>query len=449
LIEAGNTTRNKLVPVRYLLAGCLFVLSAVAYLDRTNISIAGIQLSRDFGFSNRQLSWIFSAFLVGYAAFQVPASLLARRLGARRALTFALLWWGLATALTALVPVGIRGALLILAAVRFALGAGEAVMYPAASQFVERWFPMQERGKVNGLIFAGVGAGSGLTPPLVTAIILHFGWRASFWFSAIAGLLVGAVWYVAARDTPERHPAVDQRELELIRRGRDAGPEAAIERTLQTQEKRKVPWARVLASREVLALTASYFAFGYVAWIFFAWFFIYLAQVRGLNLKASALYSTLPFLGMTAGCLLGGVASDWLTRHRGLRVGRCLLPALAMALTSVFMVLGSSARRAETASIILACGAGVLYVAQSCFWAVSTDFAGEYTGVVSGIMNMGAQAGGALTASLTPLIASYFGWRMSFFAAALFALLGALAWLAVDPSHALLSPDRPALPTAR
>ncbi|GAC1426753.1 MAG: MFS transporter [Acidobacteriaceae bacterium] len=430
--------RRAAVPLRYLLAFCLFVLSAVAFLDRTNISIAGLQISREFLLNNEQLSWLFTAFLIGYVAFQIPAGLLARRLGARRALGLALVWWSVTTALTAVVPNGYRGALLTLAAIRFVLGAGEAMMYPAASQFVERWFPLEERGKVNGLIFAGVGIGSGITPPLVTAIILHYSWRASFWFSASIALVVGMAWYIVARDTPERHPFVSALELHRIVSGRDSSPEATLERTRTAGTERVVPWIRIFRSRVVLALTVSYFAFGYVAWIFFAWFFIYLAQVRGLNLKSSALYSMLPFLGMTVGCLSGGVASDWLVRHRGLRTGRCLLPAAAMALTSVFMVVGSSAAKAETASIVLACGAGILYVAQSCFWAVSADFAGEYTSVVSGIMNMGAQIGGACTASLTPLIAAHFGWKTSFFAAALLALVGALAWLAVEPSRGLM-----------
>jgi MFS family permease len=81
----------------------------------------------------------------------------------------------------------------------------------------------------------------------------------------------------------------------------------------------------------VLALTFSYFAFGYVAWIFFAWFYIYMAQVRGLNLKTSALYSMLPFIAMTIGCLGGGVVSDWIARRFSLRLGRCLLPGLSLA----------------------------------------------------------------------------------------------------------------------
>src|SRR5947209_14573644 len=125
------------LPMRYLLVIWLFVLSSVAYLDRTNISIAGIQIGHEFRIDNTHLGWVFSAFLIGYGIFQIPAGLLAHRFGSRRLLTFAVVWWGIFTVLTTLVPPGISNAVLVLILVRFALGAGEATMYPAASQFVE------------------------------------------------------------------------------------------------------------------------------------------------------------------------------------------------------------------------------------------------------------------------------------------------------------------------
>ena len=422
-------------PIRYLLVIWLFVLSAVAYLDRTNISIAGIQIDKEFAIDNTHLGWVFSAFLIGYAAFQVPAGLLVHKYGTRLVLTFAVLWWGLFTVLTALVPPKMSGSIIILVIVRFALGSGEATMYPATSQFVERWFPKRERGKANGIIFGGVGVGSGLTPPIVTAIILHYGWRASFWFSALVGLIAGVLWYLMARNTPEEHPFVRESELALICEDRDPVGDAAP----AIVKKRTVPWKTIFSSKEVFALTLSYFAFGYVAWVFFGWFYIYLAQVRGLNLKTSALYSMLPFVGMTIGSLSGGVASDWLAHRFNLRLGRCFLPAFAMVVTAILLVLGSRAQQAQTAGVVLALGAGFLYVSASCFWAVSANFAGEYAGLTSGIMNMGAQIGGACTASLTPLIAAHFGWQMSFYVAALLAILGALAWLVIDPKRSLLA----------
>ena len=204
---------------RFLLAFCLFVLSAISFLDRTNISIAGLQISSEYGLGNQRLGWIFSSFLIGYAGFQVPAGWLASRFGPRLVISLGVVWWGVATALTTVIPVGIRQAVLLLIAVRFTLGAGEAVIYPSANQLVARWVPEQERGFINGLIFAGVGAGSGLTPPVLTWFILRYGWRSAFWFSAVIGVIAGAVWWWLARDTPEEDPHVSPSELRIIRAG--------------------------------------------------------------------------------------------------------------------------------------------------------------------------------------------------------------------------------------
>ena len=433
-VRSDRWGRN-LPPVRYLLVFWLFVLSAVAYLDRTNISIAGVHIGREFAVDNVHLGWVFSAFLLGYASFQIPVGLLARRLGPRLVLGLGFAWCSLFAVLMALVPPKVHGALLILALVRFGLGAGEAAMYPAASQFVERWFPVCERGKANGLIFAGIGIGAGLTPPLVTAIILRYEWRASFWFSALACAVAGLVWYLAARDTPEEHPLVGDEEKTLITQNRNMRTSPNPSGGATQSGKSAVPWAKIFGSKAVLALTASYFAFGYVVWLFYTWFYIYMAQARGLNLKASAFFTMWPFIAMTIGCLGGGVLSDWLATRFSLRIGRCLLPALSLAVAAVLLVIGSGTRNPAAAAVILACSAGVIFIAQSIFWAVTADIAGEHVGVVSGLMNMGGQAGGVCTASLTPLIAAHFGWQMSFVTAAAIAALGAAAWIAISPTR--------------
>jgi MFS transporter, ACS family, glucarate transporter len=421
------------IPVRVLLVFWLFVLSAVAFLDRTNISIAGVEMARAYRLDDVHFGWILSAFLTGYALFQVVGGLLAERFGPRRTLALGVVWWGIFTALTALVPPAMHGALLALLTVRFALGAGEAIVYPASNQFVARWLPRDERGRANGLIFAGVGASAGLTPPLLRVLISHCGWRASFWSSAVIGVFAGVVWYWAARDTPERHPWVHDAELGRIQGGRRPDGHPGGTGTAQSVNSLSPSPQRVSVNREVAALTLSYFAFGYVAWIFFSWFYIYLAKVRGLNLQTSAVYAMFPFLAMTGCCLLGGAASDWLVRHFGLRAGRCGLSVGGMGLTAVFLILGAKAQSALVASVMLAGGAGALYLSQSCFWAVAADIAGNHSGRISGVMNMGAQIGGAVTATLTPFIAARFGWAASFEVAALLALAGALLWLPVDP----------------
>jgi MFS transporter, ACS family, glucarate transporter len=417
--------------VRWFLVFWLFILSAVSYLDRVNISIAGGSIAEAYHLSDVQLGKVFSAMLVGYALFQTVGGRLADRFGPRRVLAAGVAWWGIFTALTAMVPANIAGALLIFVAVRFLLGAGEAVIYPSANQFIARWIPLSERGIANGWIFAGVGAGAGLTPLLVTSIMVHYGWRWSFWVCSLIGFAAGAVWLVSARDTPGEHAGVSAAELAFIRSGlKQAEPELAGAKTL-------LPWGRVMQSKEVWAITVSYFCYGYVAWIFFSWFYRYLAKVRGLDLKASAFYTMLPFLAMLVGCLLGGALNDRLTKWQGPRVGRCRLAAFAIAAAGIFIALGSQVQSARLASVVLAGGAGALYLSQSSFWSVTIDIAGSSSGSVSGFMNMGNQIGGALTASLTPWIAARFGWTTTFLVAAALCLVGAASWLMVDPSRQL------------
>ena len=434
------TNRGTALPIRYVLVLWLGVLSAVAYLDRTNVSIAGIEICKEFAISKIQLGWIASAFLIGYAGFQIPAGLLARRLGPRRTLAWLGAWWAFFLALIALIPRGIGNALLVFILVRFALGAGEATMYPAASQFVERWFPVRERGKANSIIFAGVGIGSVVSFPLVTTIVLHHGWRASFGFTACMGAAAGLVWYLAARDTPEQHASVGAAERALIISERRVSSAAANADDPAQYGKHAIPWAKIFRSKNIFALTVSYFSFAYVAWMFFAWIYIYMAQVRGLNLKTSAIYSMFPFIAMTVCCLLGGVVSDWIAARFGLRMGRCLLPGIALALTALLLLLGSRAHNSQTAALVLAAAVGVLYLAQSNFWAVSADIAGEYTGIVSGMMNMGGQIGGACTASLTPWIAAHYGWNVAFVVASSLVVIGSLAWIVIDPNRLLILP---------
>jgi ACS family glucarate transporter-like MFS transporter len=426
--------------VRYFLAFWLFVLSAVAFLDRTNITIAGLQIRHEYGMGNEELGVIFSAFLIGYAGLQIPAGWLAARFGPRIVLTVGVLLWGITTAATAMLPSSLTHPLLFLILLRFILGASESVVYPAANQFMARWVPMKERGFINGLIFAGVGAGSGLTPPLLNWLITNHGWRSAFWFSAILGFAAAAVWWKTARDTPQRHPAVAGAELREIEEG--------LPPTMESGRRPKILWGAMFRRRDLLALMASYFSFGYIAWIFFSWFFLYMAQARGVNLRSSADYAMVPFLSMTVCCLAGGAISDALTRRMGLRVGRCGLAAVALALTAVCLVLGAGLPGARTAGIVLAAGAGALYLAQSSYWSVSVDISGESSGVFSSIMNMGGQIGGAITASLTPWIAQRYGWGNSFDVAAVLALCSAGLWLTIRPDRPLQADPEPFMAVA-
>jgi len=423
-VAAGDAARTN---VRWTMIVLALVVAAVSYLDRTNISIAGVYLKKDLGISDVQLGMVFSAFVLGYAFTQPLAGWIADRFGAYRTMAVGVLWWSVLTAVVALIPMGAAQAFVILLSVRFVLGIGEAVIFPASNRMVVNWMPSRERGLANGLIFAGVGVGAGIAPPLVTTLMLEHGWRSAFWACAAIGLAVLAIWLLLARDHPDQHPKVGAAERALIAAGRPAATVGPAGR---------LAWRAIVTDRRIVLLTLSYFCFGYVAYMFFSWFFMYLSTVRGLDLKSSGLYGMLPFIAMAIASPLGGWISDRICERSGPRAGRCLTAAFGMGLASVFVAAATQVADARLAAVVLAGGSGALYLAQSAFWTLSAEVGQASAGSVSGVMNMGCQIGGAVVASLTPVIAEQYGWPASILVAAAVALAGAVAWLFITPPPA-------------
>ena len=351
-------------------------------------------------------------------------------------MTLAAIWWAARSSLTA-APFGLAFALPLLLVTRFVLGAGEAVIYPASNRVVAKWIPVSERGLANGVIFMGVGVGAGITPPLVTSVMLRFGWRASFVACGLIGVLAGAVWRLdRARQPGRASRRVGARASAHSRgdQGACVGASALLAR-YRSQQKRPTAHDQLFLLRlfrvHLLQLV-----------------FHYLSTVRGMQLKDSALYAMLPFIAMAIGSALGGYLNDRLSRARSLRTGRCGVAIVGIGLAAVFIAVGTEVESARIASVILAGGAGTLYLAQSSFWSVSADIAGSSAGTVSGVMNMGAQLGGVVTASLTPWIAGHFGWASSFQAAAVLCVIGAAAWTAVQPGREIARRSHTILPTA-
>jgi ACS family glucarate transporter-like MFS transporter len=413
----------------------VFVVAAVAYLDRSNISIAAPLLKLDFDLTDVQLGMVFSAFVLGYAMMQPIAGRLADRFGAYLIIAVGLLWWSILTAVTAVVPTGFAGAFAALVGVRLVLGVGESVIFPASNRLVENWIPSSERGLANGLIFAGVGAGAGIAPPLISSIMILHDWRYAFWVTAAIGLVALVVWLVFARETPEKHGRVGPAELRYIEADRRER-KAADRRTVL------VPWKEIILNRQIALLTFSYFCYGYVAYVFFTWFFTYLLTVRGLDLRSSGIYGMLPFIAMAIASPLGGWISDRLCVRYSKRVGRCMVASVGMFLNAVFVALAIIVDDARLAAVVLAAGSGSLYLAQSAFWTLSADIGRSSAGSVAGVMNMGSQIGGVAVGVATPLIAATsLGWSGAFLFTAALGLAGSIAWLFIDPHAALDAPE--------
>lgn len=427
-MDADHARRGS---VRWLMVTLALGVAAVAYLDRSNISIAASSIKSDLALSNVQLGLVFSGFVLGYAVLQPLAGRIADRYGAYRLIAIGLVWWSALTAVTASIPASFAGALPALLAARFLLGVGESVIFPASNRLVASWIPPHERGLANGLVFAGVGLGASIAPPFITTLMIAHGWRWAFFATALLGLAGLAVWLLLARETPERHFLVRKPELDYIRASIAAAPAAG------SAKPALVSWKSIVANRQVVLLTCSYFCFGYVAYIFFTWFFVYLSTVRGLDLKSSGLYGTLPFIAMTIASPFGGWLSDRVAKRYGRRIGRCVIAAIGMAGAAVFVAAATQVADARLATLVLAAGSGSLYLAQSAFWTLSADLGETSAGAVSGVMNMGGQLGGVVVAALTPVLAQNIGWSGSFVFTAGVALVGAAAWLFIDPDTKL------------
>jgi ACS family glucarate transporter-like MFS transporter len=371
--------------------GLTFMVAAVAYLDRSNIAIAAPLLKEELGLSNVELGVVFSAFSLGYAATQPIAGRLADRFGAYRIIALGVVIWSVLTAVTASIPAGFGFAFLALLGVRFALGVSEAVIFPASNRMVANWMPPSERGLAIGLV----------------ALVL---------------------WLLMARETPAAHPWASAAERDYIK---SVIPDSSSASTGTAR------WTMIISNPTVQLLIFSYFCFGYAAYIFFTWFFTYLSTVRGLDLKSSGIYGTLPFIAMAVASPAGGWIADRLTVSRGGRVGRCGVASAGMVLAAVFIAAATQVEDVRVVAAVLALGSGALYLAQSAFWTLSADIGRRSAGAVSGVMNMGSQIGGAAVAMLTPLLADTLGWSVSFLFTAGVCLAGGVAWLWIDPDASL------------
>ena len=242
--------------IRWRIAGLLLVITTLTFIDRFNMSVAANYIQKEFALSNTQVGGLLSAFVLGYALFQIPGGMLGDRYGPRRMLLWAVLWWSAFTALTAAAPdlflakwIGVVGSLWL---VGFLIGCGEAPAFPNA-KVIGLWMAPDERARGNSSFIVGVGIGGTFTPPAIAYTMANYGWRVCFVACGALGLIVAAIWYWYATDRPEQHPGVNSAEFARI------GAVQAAERTSL-----RAPWRRILSNQTVWALVFSNFMLGYV-----------------------------------------------------------------------------------------------------------------------------------------------------------------------------------------
>lgn len=483
--------------VRWRILLLLLLISIITYIDRVNISVAARQMMPALGLTDLQMGQIFSAFVFGYALFQIPGGWLGDRWGPRRVLTFAVIWWSIFTALTAIAPtlplanlIGIMGSLMV---VRFLIGIGEAAALPNFNRAVANWHPPNERGLGIGITIGGIGLGSALTPPITAWIMVNYGWQTAFYVAGGLGIGIALLWYWYATDHPRQHAQVNNAEINLIegsesltkpptplegRSGKAWGTVHDVFTDFETPERRPpasqttsngngtgekknsppsstpiragrksdpasipmpktntVPWKAILTTPTVWWLTLSYTCLGYVAYVYMSWFYLYLVNVRGFAILQGAFFASAPFIAMAIFCPLGGWVTDRLTEKYGVNRGRASVGGAGMILAALSIIIGANIEAPYVAIGFLSLGAGWLYFTVGPFWSSTTDLSKPYAGTLSGLMNTGANLGGTLSPTLTPWLADTFGWSVSLGIAAGIAFIGGVCWFRIRPGN--------------
>jgi ACS family glucarate transporter-like MFS transporter len=423
------------VPRQRRILGFLFLLSVVTYLDRVNISIASPAIEREFMLDHVHMGTVFSAFVVGYMFFQVPAGWLGDRFGHKRCLTLILIWWSLFTGLMAWAGkgrftsvVGVLGALWIL---RFLVGMGEAGAYPCANGIIGDWFGVHERARAAGLMFAGIGIGSAVTPPCIAWVMMHWGWRSAFVLSAIIGIALALALHIWL---PERSPEPvdhDQSPSDALLIQEPNGPQPPATKV----EHRQTSWKQISGSLQVWMLVISIFFFSYVTYVYYFWFYPYLVDIRKISLLRSSLFTAMPFLAMAVTAPLGGWLSDRLVSRIGKTLARRRVAMGGLITAALLIPAGATIPTAYLAIACLSLGAGSLYLAISSYFATALDIFPDRSATVSGAMNTGASLSGVIAPILTPWIAAHYGWVPALSLAGIFALVAAIMWKFIEPDR--------------
>jgi ACS family glucarate transporter-like MFS transporter len=419
-------TRLRAMPVRFRILAVLVSLSFINYLLRNNFSVAIPSIREEFGFTSAEIGWILGSFNLTYTLFQIPGGIFGETFGYRRAMASIAITWGVLTWLTGFAPdlmaASATGAMVSLIAVRFLMGIANAPTFPMMAGIIARWFPTGGWAFPNALGSAGLALGQAAIGPVVTFLIIQFGWRSSFYALAPLGLLVAAWWYWYARDWPAEHRAITAEEIALIDRDRDPA---------FTEPPRRGTWREVLMRRDVLLLASAYFCMNTVFYMFAQWLFTYLVEERGFTLLESGFLYVLPFATGALMSAVGGLTCDALCQRLGGRWG-CRIPAMTGLLAvAVFLLAGVNAVNPYVAVGLLSLCFGFTQFTEGSFASGATYVGGPHASTAYGVVNTGGNAAGFL-APAVGLMVDHAGWLWTFASGSAFALLGAALWLFVD-----------------
>lgn len=407
---------------RYAVLAFMMTLAMVTYLDRACLGTLAQLIKKDLSLTDDQMGYVFSAFSLAYAIFEIPTAWWADRRGTRSVLTRIVIWWSLFTVLTA----GAWG-FFSLVFIRFLFGMGEAGAWPCVARVFSRWIPVQDRGTIKGIFFASAYTAGAATPILVMYLVNHWNvpWRGIFVSFGAIGLVWAFFWHRWFKDDPAEHPAVNQAELELIQSGREL--DAPLLRGWAY-------WKQLLRQRNIIALCLMYVPNCVTFYFCITWLPTYLEKRHHFDKDQLGFVSSLPLFLSIGAQFFGGFLSDRLTSRYGLVLGR-RIPAMAgYLLAALCITIAASSNQPVQAAVFIALAAASCMLSTAPAWGTVLDIGREHSAVVGATMNTAGQIGAIISPIIVAKSVSQFGdWNFPLFLLGGLFVLGAACWLMIDP----------------
>ena len=409
---------------RYQVVLIFVVFAIITYLDRNSMSSLSKGIAAELHLSKTQLGFIFSAFSLAYGLFEIPTGLMVDKIGPKKTLFRIVIWWSVFTLLT-----GLATGFYFLLIVRFLFGAGEAGAFPTVSVAISRWFPAAERGRIQSIVWMGSRMGGALAPILSIYLAGEYGWRTVFYIFGSLGLVWASVWWIWFKDEPRDMKGISPEEVQLIEENR----------SVKSTSHSLLPWKTVLKNGNLWALMGMYHFLLYGAYFYMSWMPEYLEKGRGIAKEDLGWMTSLPFIVGMAGCLVGGFASDYLAKQKGLKFGRRYVGMFGLVMAGICMLIGSFIRDMNIAIIFLALGLAFKDFTLPVSWAVATDIGGKHAGAISGTMGMAGQLGSAIMASAFGFILQETGsYELPVRIIGCLVILGGFLWLRIDASKPVI-----------
>lgn len=419
--------RKQFFPYRFALVFLTFFLTVLLYIDRACISTAKADICKDLNFDIKQFGWIMAIFTLGYAIMQTPSGLLADRKGPRFVITFIVSVWSVLTAVT-----GFAWNYVSMLVIRFLFGAGEAGAFPALSKVVYNWYPLKERGIIQGINFSGSRIGAAFALPLVAWMITQIGWRHSFLVFGLIGILFGIVWYFVFRDKPEESRLVGEYEKEYIMANRQQPSISGIAKKLQM--------SKLYSSSNVWMAMVQYICSNFTFYFTLTWMFPFIKEKFAMDPVEAGMYASIPLIAGAVGNWVSGILVDAIYRTGKLNLSRRLPSFIGFALAAFGMVMVTVSDSSSASIIFLAIAVFGADMTLSPSWAFCIDIGKENAGVVSGTMNMAGNLGAFVTIIAYPYLFSWTGSNLPFFyICAGLSAVAIVMWSMMRPDKAIIS----------